>query len=131
MYTKFFENRKWKFEISSFTEGTVGGYKEIDSKEFTFENNYFKYTFESPSNNSGDITYNYKLAVKDINGIKKDPINGSFKYSNSTIRLTSNDNAYSYPGPEVFSGTQIVFEAADNVDILYYTVNDGPKINIS
>ena len=29
MYTKFFENKKWKFEVNTFTEGTVGGYKEI------------------------------------------------------------------------------------------------------
>lgn len=29
MYTKFFESRKWKVSTTSFTEGTVGGYKEI------------------------------------------------------------------------------------------------------
>lgn len=29
MYAKFFEDNKWKFEITSSTEGTVGGYKEI------------------------------------------------------------------------------------------------------
>ena len=29
MYTKFCESKKWKLEVSSFTEGTVGGYKEI------------------------------------------------------------------------------------------------------
>jgi peptide chain release factor 1 len=29
MYTKFFENQGWKHSITSFTEGTVGGYKEI------------------------------------------------------------------------------------------------------
>ncbi len=29
MYTKFFENQGWKHAITSFTEGTVGGYKEI------------------------------------------------------------------------------------------------------
>ncbi|MFC2115115.1 peptide chain release factor 1 [Bacteroidota bacterium] len=29
MYQKFCELKKWKLEISSFTEGTVGGYKEI------------------------------------------------------------------------------------------------------
>jgi len=29
MYTKFFESRGWKYEISSFSEGTVGGFKEI------------------------------------------------------------------------------------------------------
>lgn len=29
MYSKFCETKKWKIEISHFTEGTVGGYKEI------------------------------------------------------------------------------------------------------
>ncbi|MBN2522379.1 MAG: peptide chain release factor 1 [Bacteroidales bacterium] len=29
MYTKFFETKGWKTEVSNFTEGTVGGYKEI------------------------------------------------------------------------------------------------------
>ncbi len=29
MYTKYCESKKWKIEINSFTEGTVGGYKEI------------------------------------------------------------------------------------------------------
>ena len=29
MYNKFFENRGWKTELSSFSEGTVGGFKEV------------------------------------------------------------------------------------------------------
>ncbi|MCQ2249898.1 MAG: peptide chain release factor 1 [Bacteroidales bacterium] len=29
MYCKYFEKRKWKVEITRFTEGTMGGYKEI------------------------------------------------------------------------------------------------------
>ncbi len=29
MYTKYSENKAWKVEVSKFTEGTVGGYKEI------------------------------------------------------------------------------------------------------
>ncbi len=29
MYTKYCDERKWKIEVNSFTEGTVGGYKEI------------------------------------------------------------------------------------------------------
>ncbi len=29
MYTRYLENRKWKYEIVDFTEGTMGGYKEI------------------------------------------------------------------------------------------------------
>lgn len=29
MYTKFFEKKGWKYEVTSFSEGTAGGYKEI------------------------------------------------------------------------------------------------------
>jgi len=29
MYTKYFESRRWKVSTTSFTEGTVGGFKEI------------------------------------------------------------------------------------------------------
>ncbi len=29
MYTKYFETRKWKYEVTSSTEGTVGGFKEV------------------------------------------------------------------------------------------------------
>lgn len=29
MYTKYFETKKWKFVVTSSTEGTVGGFKEI------------------------------------------------------------------------------------------------------
>jgi len=29
MYTKYCETKKWKLEVSSFSEGTAGGYKEI------------------------------------------------------------------------------------------------------
>ena len=32
MYTKFCESNKWKCEVNSFTEGTVGGYKELVMK---------------------------------------------------------------------------------------------------
>jgi len=32
MYNKFFETKKWKVEVTSFSEGTVGGYKEIICK---------------------------------------------------------------------------------------------------
>jgi peptide chain release factor 1 len=29
MYSKFFERRGWKMEVTSFSEGTMGGYKEV------------------------------------------------------------------------------------------------------
>ncbi len=32
MYNKYCENKKWKVEVTSFSEGTVGGYKELICK---------------------------------------------------------------------------------------------------
>ncbi|MEZ4995441.1 MAG: peptide chain release factor 1 [Saprospiraceae bacterium] len=46
MYTKYFESRGWKAETLSFTEGTVGGYKEIVLEVYG-ENVYGKMKFES------------------------------------------------------------------------------------
>ncbi len=104
---------------------------EIDQDDFIFEDNFFEYIFESPENTSGDITYNYELSVEDISGRKYGPETGSFKFSNSTIRLSSHEQAYTYPGPSVSSGTPITFDTEDGIDIVYYTVNDGKRINVT
>lgn len=46
MYTKFCESKGWKMEMTSFTEGTVGGYKEI-ILNVTGENVYGTLKYES------------------------------------------------------------------------------------
>ena len=46
MYTKYFESRKWKSSTTSFTEGTVGGFKEI-IMEVTGEGVYGIMKYES------------------------------------------------------------------------------------
>ncbi len=46
MYTKFFESKKWKVSTTSFTEGTLGGYKEI-IMEVTGEGVYGIMKYES------------------------------------------------------------------------------------
>lgn len=46
MYTKYFESQKWKTEVLSVNEGTVGGYKELVLEIFG-ENVYGKLKFES------------------------------------------------------------------------------------
>ncbi len=104
---------------------------EIDNNDFTFEDDFFEYIFESPENSSGDLTYDYKFLVEDVSGREHGPVTGSFKFSNRTIRLSSHEQAYTYPGPEVSSGTPITFDSEDGIDILYYTVNDGPRINVT
>ena len=102
----------------------------VDINDFEFEDKYFKYTHQSPENTSGDMEYDYVLEVTDksgLNTIKE----GSFKYSNNTIRLASQDSAYTEPGPSVSFGTPINFEVKADVTRVYYTVNDGQEINMT
>ncbi len=104
--------------------------KPIDNSEFEFINDILIYECPSPTNDSTDITYNFEIEVNDVSGIQVAE-NGSFKYSKNAIRLASHDNAYTAPGPLVYSATPINFEVNANADIVYYTVNDGPRINIT
>lgn len=99
----------------------------IDNSNFDFEENIFTYIFNSPSNSSIDLTYDYEIKVDDINGNQKQET-GSFSYSDDAIRLASNDDAYTSPGPMVYSATPISFEVKADVDNVYYTVNNGSKI---
>jgi len=46
MYTRYCENRKWKVELINFTEGTVGGFKEIIF-DVTGEGAYGQFKYES------------------------------------------------------------------------------------
>lgn len=46
MYTKYCENKGWKTEVTDFSEGTIGGYKEIIIK-ITGENVYGTLKYES------------------------------------------------------------------------------------
>jgi peptide chain release factor 1 len=46
MYTKYIESKGWKYEITSFSEGTAGGYKEIVMK-VTGNNVYGTLKYES------------------------------------------------------------------------------------
>ena len=46
MYSKYFEDQKWKVEVISVTEGTVGGYSKLQL-EITGEDVYGKLKFES------------------------------------------------------------------------------------
>ncbi|OFY06777.1 MAG: peptide chain release factor 1 [Bacteroidetes bacterium GWF2_43_63] len=46
MYTRYLENRKWKYDVVDFTEGTMGGYKEVIIN-VTAESAYGTLKFES------------------------------------------------------------------------------------
>jgi hypothetical protein len=102
----------------------------IDNNDFDFIENIFSYEFLGPMNYSTDETYNFELKVNDVNGIQTVK-SRSFTYSKNTIQLVSHDNAYTSPGPLVYSATPINFQVKPDVDFVYYTVNDGPRINVS
>ena len=102
----------------------------VDNNDFDFKDDIFSYEFPSPANYSTDIIYNFNITVTDVSGIKITKIS-SFTYSKNTIKLVSHDTAYTAPGPVVYSATPINFDVEANADIVYYTVNNGPRINIS
>ena len=104
--------------------------ESINPGDFVFQDNILIYDFPSPTNSSNDIKYDFELIATDINGIQS-KYSDSFTYSNDAIKLVSHDDAFVEPGPFVSSGTPINFEVNANVDFVYYTVNDGPRINIS
>ena len=76
------------------------------------------------------MNQSWEIKVKDKSGIQTKKTN-SFTYSKNTIQLASHDNAYTSPGPLVYSATPINFQIKANVDIVYYRVNNGPRINIT
>jgi len=98
------------------------------SADFTFENNIFSYTHESPVNVTEEMTYTFNLSAKDINGhiTEKD---GSFTYSTDAIKLA--EPIEPAPGPRVTYSTDIKFDIGSDVSRFYYTVNNGKEINVT
>ena len=98
--------------------------------DFTFDDNIFKYTHESPDNLTGDNTYSFKLTAKDVNGHITEK-EGSFRYSNDVIKLAEPIGATIAPGPTVTYSTDIKFDVLSDVSRFYYTVDGGNEINIT
>jgi hypothetical protein len=101
---------------------TIDG-NPILADDFNFSDNIFSYTYDSPSFLSGDETHNYVLSVKDSSGLVSEKT-GSFSYSNDTIYLALPSN-----GDTVKAASDIKFGVQPGVWKVYYTVNDGVKIN--
>lgn len=98
--------------------------------DFTFDDNIFRYTHESPDNLTGDITYTFKITAKDVSGHITEE-EGSFRYSNDAIKLAEPIGATIAPGPAVTYSTDIKFDVGSDVSRFYYTVDDGDEINIT
>jgi len=96
--------------------------------DFSFKENMFSYTHESPDNLTEDETYTYKLVVEDINGHKTTKM-GDFRYSNNAIKLAEPIEAEISPGPKVTYSTDLKFDVKSNISRFYYKINNGEEIN--
>jgi hypothetical protein len=96
---------------------------------YSFENNIFSYTYE----NSDDILgeYYFTLLATDFNGRKSNEQkgNGTFKYSNDTIKLPEPSSANDPSGAEVTYTTDIKFDVKPDISRFYYSINEGEYIN--
>jgi len=97
------------------------------SPDFSYENNFFIYTYENSENIMG--TYNFTLSAADVNGHKTAAISRAFIYDNDTIKLPEPPGAEIPPGPKVTYLTTIKFDVGAEVSRVYYTVDGGDEIN--
>jgi len=97
--------------------------KITPSKDFDFTNDVFRYTYGPPTDFSGDETHNFKMTVKDSSG-HTTVREGSFTFSNDTIYLAKPQS-----GSNVVAADDIKFAVRTDVWRVYYTANDGKKIN--
>ena len=100
------------------------------SPDFTFENNIFGYTHESPDNLTGDDTYSFKITAKDVNGRITEE-EGTFEYSDDTIKLPEPAKANAPSGAEVTYTSDIKFDVKADASRFYYKINEGNEINVS
>jgi len=98
--------------------------------DFSFENNIFSYTHESPKNVTEEMTYTFTLTGKDTNG-HITQIENDFTYNKNAIKLTEPLESDSSPGPKVTYSTGIKFDVKSDVSRFYYTVNNGKEINVT
>jgi hypothetical protein len=108
---------------------------------FNFEDEIFTYVYEYNENVILDSEYTYKIKVTDVNGFTSEK-EGNFKYSKSTIVLTTPENKsdlHSYT-PIEFRINENVYEPSSveingityNPDFrVYYRIDQGLQINVS
>jgi hypothetical protein len=107
---------------------TIDG-TEIDSNDFIYQDNIFRYTYENNEINNETIL-DYTLIAEDINGRATKPQTGSLKYSDSTIFVPEPPYANNESiRPEIGYATTIKIKVNPDVTRVYYTLNDGDPIN--
>lgn len=100
--------------------------EEISWDDIEFKDNILRYRFE-PENLNESRTYEYTITAVDVNGLKTEK-SGVFHFGPDAIEL-------SYPTEDnlnVSGSTPIRIRVkADNVNRVYYTINDGLEINMT
>jgi len=107
--------------------------------EFTFEDNFFNYTYENSDNLLGE--YIFTIKATDSNGHTTEK-NETFKYDDGVIVLitpTNGSDLYSYTpiefrvNEDVFTPVPFIVEGEQSfMDFrVYYKVNDSEEINVS
>ena len=98
---------------------------------YTFENQIFSYTY----NNSDDIIgeYYFTILATDFSERKSSEQNGNgtFEYSNGTIKLPEPSGANDPSGVEVTYTTDIKFDVKPDISRFYYSINKGAYINVT
>ena len=98
------------------------------SPDFNFDDSIFTYTFENTNNLTGE--YSYTIEVTDSGG-QTTTEQKTFSYSNDTIKVPSPAGSDVPPGPKVTYADTIKIDVQPNVNLVYYTINDGDEINAS
>jgi PGF-CTERM protein len=97
----------------------------IQTPEFTYENNIFRYTYENPSGLLG--TYNYTFIVSDANN-RKSTVTGSFTYATDVLEIISSR----FIG--IMSGDSITIKADERISKenfrVFYRIDNGSDINV-
>ena len=98
------------------------------SGDFEFNDNIFVYTFSNPDNLLGNFNYKITATVKYGHKTEKQ---GTFTYSNDTIKIPSPKGVTTSPGPTVGYADTIKFDVSTNVSRIYYKIDGGKEINVT
>jgi hypothetical protein len=109
-----------KAEITFTVDGNV-----ISSDNFDYIDNVFRYTHESPTDPTGEVTHNFKISAEDSSG-RNSQVEDSFTFSNDTIYL-----ALPEEGDTLKAASDVKFGVKAKVWRVFYTVNEGQEINAS
>ncbi len=100
----------------------------VITPQFEFENGILRYTYQDQHPTNTTITYQYSLSAPDVNG-HVTTVTGSFTFQSDALGIISSQRT------GIASGDVITIKANEKISPedfrVYYTVNDGPELNVS